>query len=333
LHLIGNPDFWWAFLAVKDEYPPLVDVYFVLLEHKPQSVLTNKKLVLQLCAYDAWIYRALGDDHPLKCDEDIVEVVLHMSPLLLLSTSLPMKIQLLYPWLVGQALARLPLCKKGIRDLYIARMADDLWAFRGVALGWAKGGGDMHDKIPQELLDNDDEIFCAFKGNNLPTDYPSLVVSAARASNKAFMTSLLEKNPTAVDSVADNLKGDVDLGISALSGVDGLVVFYFDEGFIPDGEDTLACRTSRFWFEVAGVLREKLLLRDVFVKLVLPSIHFSETKPSNLATLDQDNATTLALKQRIAEYAGVPIGKELGKLNRARKPLALFGIQFGLPKC
>jgi len=306
-------------------------VHEVLWEHKLPLVLDNKALMLQLCAYDDRVYHILDDDgNPLMSDLDLVTVVLQKNPVQV--KNIAEEVQLLYPWLVGQALARLPLWEKGISDLCIPHMADGVWEFRDVALGWANGGGNVHDKIPQELLDTDDEIFCAFKGNKLPTKYSSIVVSAARASNKTFMTGLLEQNPTAIASVADNLRSDVDLAISALSGDDGLVALYYDENFVPEGEEALRQRGRHFWLKVASVLREKLLLRDVFIKLVLPSMHFSETKPSNLATLDQDNATTLALKQRIAEYAGVPIGEERGKLNRARKSLAHNGIQFGLPK-
>jgi len=75
--------------------------------------------------------------------------------------------------------------------------------------------------------------------------------------------------------------------------------------------------------EVAKWIRQQLGTHDAFVKLVLGSIHFSESKPSNLAALDHGGETTVVARTKlIAEYVGVPVGAELGKLRRARGNLA-----------
>jgi len=70
-------------------------------------------------------------------------------------------------------------------------------------------------------------------------------------------------------------------------------------------------------------------LHENSTKLVLGSIHFSDTKPSALAALTYlDPETSLALKKHIADYGGVPTEKEFGRLRRARENLALVGIQW-----
>ena len=83
---------------------------------------------------------------------------------------------------------------------------------------------------------------------------------------------------------------------------------------------------------VAGEIRHRLLLRETFIKLVLGSVHFAEAHPSALAPLQQDKPTSLALSKLIAEFAGVPVGKEFGQLLRARTALADYGYTFWLPK-
>lgn len=72
----------------------------------------------------------------------------------------------------------------------------------------------------------------------------------------------------------------------------------------------------RFWIEVAEWIHQQLRTHDTFIKL-LGSIHFSDTKLSNLAFLDIDKQTSEALTKMIAKFAGVPTDKELGKLRRA----------------
>ena len=42
--------------------------------------------------------------------------------------------------------------------------------------------------------------------------------------------------------------------------------------------------------------------------------------------------TSKAFKQMLAEYAGVPFGKELGRLRRARESLADVGLHWSDPE-
>jgi len=324
-HLIGNPAFWRAFLAIKDDLPPLADLYEVLREHKPQSVLNNKELILQLCAYDDWIYHILDGDNPLKSDQDIVALVLQTNPSRVII--LPSEVRLLYPSFVGQALARCPIWLKEYGDYGIAHMPHGLWQFRDVAVGSAKGGGTFHALFPATLLSNKD-VFLAF-AQKKPA-YEVLHVSENQCNDKVFMLEVVEKNPLLLVKVGTTLKGDIDLAVRALSGDDGAVATRL-ANFLPDGEGEIDDRMQSLWFKVAGAVREKLLLHDVFVKLVLGS--FSEKKPSNLGVLKQDEATTLSWKKLIGDYAGVPVGKELAKQRRARNNLAVGGYHFGLPKC
>lgn len=90
-----------------------------------------------------------------------------------------------------------------------------------------------------------------------------------------------------------------------------------------DEEETESRRDHRSFVQVAESIRQQLGMHDEFVKLVLGSIHFSKSKPSNLDALDHGGEETVQARMKlIAEYIGVPIGEELGKLRRARMNLA-----------
>ena len=86
-----------------------------------------------------------------------------------------------------------------------------------------------------------------------------------------------------------------------------------------------------FLIQVAEIVREKLQAHDAFTKLILCSAAAPEDSPSHNPPLHQvlegDKETSLAIKKLIAEY-GVPTGKELGMLRRARANLALAGFRW-----
>jgi len=328
-HLIDNPQFWWAFLAMKDELPPLVDVWEIMDDHKPQSVATNKELMLELCSYDGASCLALENDHPLLSDEQIVKAVLESRPCLLINI-IPLEGEQLYPHLFGEAFARLPLWFEPARDciLFEQELSTDSFANKDFTLGWVKGGGGRRDEMPEALLE-DEEIGEALFFAKKPQGELENTIPVSRVANKAYMTKAIENYPPALGFVAPNLKGDFDLAVSALATDEGAAVFFAEsvDDFFPDGVNN-----DQFWFSIAGMVREKLMGHDLFVKLVLGSICFSDKKPSNFATLDQGEATSFEFKKRIAEYAGVATGKELGKLRRARKTLEIGGARFGFPK-
>ena len=327
--LLGNPDFWKAFLEAKDEFPLLPEVYEVLKDGKPLAIVNDKELMVQLCSYDPSIYWAIPKKAPLKIDEQIVEATLAWNPSIAIWLSPGAQLQ--HPRLVGAALARLPLWQKGIQLKISKKLNTGVWSIREIVLGWAKGGGEFHSSIPQSFLE-DEELLLAFQGNKTAAENINVPVPDRLKANKAFMMKIVEKNPTCLNVVAAGLVGDVDLLVAALSGKDGILTLAFRdlEHFIPDGEDSLHRRWHRLFFKAANMIREKLLAHDVFVKLVLGSVRFSES--SHFAALNQDKETSLSLEMKIAEYLGVPVGKELGKLRRARANLALAGAHWNRSK-
>jgi len=145
----------------------------------------------------------------------------------------------------------------------------------------------------------------------------------------------VEQNPFNLRIVAAGLVGDLDLFVAALSGENGILVFHTElsgTGWIPDGEESEGIRMCRFYFDIVNHVRTKLYLHDIFVKLILCSIDSSSANESVFSVLDQDKVTSKALKQMLAEYAGVPFGKELRRLRRARETLAFIGLSWSDPQ-
>jgi len=158
-HLINNVDFWWAFLAIKDELPPLSCLYEVLFDNKPQSAFNQKELMLQLCSYDVCIFAVIPIDHPLKIDEQIVGAVLAASPPAYLL--IPRDRRPEFASMIGKAFARQPLWDDWHRKIILRLLDARIWNSRDSVLGWAKGGGNFHGDIPERFLE-DEEIVLAF---------------------------------------------------------------------------------------------------------------------------------------------------------------------------
>ena len=328
--LLGSLAFWWAFLEAKDEFLLLWEVD-VLVDNKPAAIINDKVLMLGLCSYDARSYYAIPSGHQLKSDEKIVEATLESNPFVV--WRLPGTVQLKYPHLVGAALARLPLWEERACAHYREKLDPGVWNIREIVVGWANGGGDLHNLIPGNLRQNED-VFVAFNGHKRATrSILGLPLPDHLKSNKDFMTKLLEQNPLYLHHVGDRLVGDFDLCVAALSAEDGILAcFKPPDRWIPDGEESPVLRWRRLIFQIANHVRAKLHLHNVFVKLILGSIDSSTDNESVLSVLDQAEETSVAIKQLIAGYAGVPIGKEVGRLRRARKTLTLDGFHWPDPK-
>lgn len=315
--LIDDCLFWWAFLDMHDQ-PLDPKVREILYDREPRSVLNNKDLMLQLCKYNPLIYGTLPHDSQLVNDAQIVETVLESHPFAVVY--LPNEVQLQIPHTIGQAFARLPLWMNDLSKDIKEEMDAGLWENRDAVLGWLKGGGELHSQIPQALRE-DKEILLTAMGNTKPTSLQKPTIPNS-LKGFHFMKQAVEKNPLMLDEAAENLSGNKDLSIAALSGPHGLIApGVVLRHFMGDQTKILA-----HWTHVGESIRQRLRLHHVFVQLVLGSVQFSDTKPSNLSILNQGEATSKAYMKLIAEFAGVPVGEELGKLRCSGKKLAWLDL-------
>ena len=133
----------------------------VLLDNTPAAIINDKDLMLKLCSYESCCYGAIPSDHTLKEDEDIVKVVLERNPHMVWHLS--GTAQLGHPQLFGAALARLPLWHPPVCALYQGRLDPGVWNIRDIVLGWAKGAGDLHNGIPQNLREDEEVILTSLR--------------------------------------------------------------------------------------------------------------------------------------------------------------------------
>jgi len=343
--LIGNRDFWWAFLAIKDTLPPLPEVAFLLDREIPTPILEDKDLMVAICSYDPWVYESISSDSLLKNDSQIVETVLKGDTMFVLALSA--RVQLAHPFLVGTALARLPLYMKRLREDVKTSLADSLWSDRSVALGWAKGGGDFHERFPTSFK-SDGELLLTFQGN-VAVEFDRTPIPAQFRANKEYMMQAVERSPSCLSRVAASLVGEVDLLVAALSDIRSMAHFHADEDgldpwidhlFEDEDEDSVYSKGQhRCWFWVGKHVRARLHSHDIFVKLVLGSTgRQTEDDASNHTFASTSSPFALLSNQAaymkpIAEYLGIPMGEELRRLRGARRTLALNGVCWNDPKC
>ena len=324
--LINDLGFWRAFLHIKHKLPPLPEVAFLILQKNPISILADKTIMLELCAYDSWIYHAITKGNPLKNDWQIVEAVLLSNPSFV--SEIPVDILEQHTNLVGITLARLPLSVDYLSKKILTTFTLRLWREREIILGWAKGGGVFHDAIPTAFL-NEKAIFLAFQDNE--QKQPSqLQIPTHLKRNKQFMMAAVEKHPKNIEQIADQLLRDYDIPIAALSTPKGVAIDKLDDAFLQrwlqdDYQPYSRDRNHHiFLFQIAATIQKQLQSHHTFVTLILGST-YGNTKPFSI--LNQDNTTVHeAYMEPIASFAGVPTGKKLRKLRNASKTLALLGV-------
>ena len=332
--LIGNPDFWKAFLQMKTKMPPNPEVYPIINRKQPYSVFQDKNLMLQLCSYDSWLYGAIPDGHPLQNDKEILETVLLFNPCYI--STIPAKILALdqHASLIGATLARLPLSITHLSNMIKEFFPPIVWQRQQIVLGWAKGGGTFHNHIPENFL-YDKTILLQFQENKkiVPS---TLNIPAPLRGDRSSMIALVKSNPINIEQAAYELTGDYALPIAALTTTRGIVMDRMDpmvlNRWLPnDFAHTHSHRVLNhiFLFRTAQQIQKRLQLHDNFIKLILGSIHSTATPSSSLATLNQGNTTSCeAYMKPIAHFLGIPTGNELRNLRAARRTLALLGVHW-----
>jgi len=332
------------FLDARDSIPPAADAVLVLKDVlkrvPPPNILKNKDLVVELVLYHGRVYQSIPDKHELKKDRDVVAALLSRSPFRL--TRIPPLVQQQHADLVGKALAQFPLTWEPLCNHCWTRLDAGLWTNRSVVLGWFLAGGYLHDLIPQELQREsreDEELFLAIPRQAIVFLEPH--ISVALRKKKSFIIKAVEPFPWLLGKVADELVGDLDVMVAALAGENGQCLYYAQDftrrWFSNMPKNDRIPRSTQLWFDVAKHVWKKLQAHDAFVKLILcttqsPGLATNDHQ-SPLHILNQGKPTALiGYLKPIAQFVGLPIGSELGRLRRARKALAQMGYWWPDPK-
>ena len=185
-----------------------------------------------------------------------------------------------------------------------------------VVEAWFRGGGHIHDGFPDQMKENPEfGLLIAQHCGHWGDDF-RLGVSNQLKSDKVFMMAAIEKNSYLYFETSAALNGDFDLAVAAFASPTASDL----KQCLYDTDDT---ENLRFLSSVREKVQNKLKAHELFSKGFLYGIseHAGPSCPVRL--LLQDDVTTLAYKKLIAEFLGVPTGKELGQFRRASKTLPM----------
>ena len=136
------------------------------------------------------------------------------------------------------------------------------------------------------------------------------------------MLQLVERNPLAVVGVTPHLIKDFDIRVAALAHRSeakptrsfGRLV---EESLVLNAHDSNVQIGQRLFEQFGESVQEKLDAHTVMMELILPAIKFGGGEACSLSQLNQGLETAKAYLLSIAEYADVPVGKDVELLRRA----------------
>ena len=295
------------------------------LENAPAVILQDKELMLLACSRHAEVYGLL--DFPLNEDRDILEVAVKCASKVL--AAIPHRIQVQHPDLVAMAI------RQWDGDLLelLNYINEEVWSNLIVARAWvSKGGLYLYDQF-DVAAEKDMDIFLLIAEHN-PQDFQ--FAADCLCGDKDFMLQIVAKNPTLFLEALNSIFYDFDIALEAFGGGDD-----------DEAEDAAKAAQRRdlagsfdfnnrtdfeFITGFAAKVRERLVAHDNFVKVVLCAMS-PQTKSNNklsddeghLRTLDQGSETFLAYRVLLAQFMGIPVGRELRLLRRTSVNLAAWG--------
>ena len=285
----------------------------LIRKHAPGQIRHDKEIMVRACEANGQVLDLISAD--LQEDREIIEAAVD-DPCALYH--FPRNAQRLYPELVAKAILSAGEIRV-VNETDATYVAEELWANLQVAEAWFEAGGHVHEGFPESLKDNEQFGLLAATYQE-PTLGPSFIdaTSTALRSNKAFMMQALEVNGMVYDGVEGALERDFDLAIVAFSGTHARSVVDCMLHYDDEGDDAVFMRS------VLRRAREKVEAHSGFTQGFLPGIAAGIGSNGNLRLLDCGEESTLALKKKILGYLGAPTGKELQKLRKAIKNLAVF---------
>lgn len=273
-----------------------------------REILEDKDIMLSAMSIDCFVYDLLPVS--LKNNRQIVEALVSTGSdraLSLMSSDARMA----FPDLTIKALEMI-----STEDLTEILVFDFLepnhWSNRDVARVWlSKGGPWLPDTFPDEFKE-DSELMFLLAAND--AEQFSVATQELR-QNKSFVLRVLDENGMAYRHVDDSLLNDFDVLLAAWAHSQGV------------GDVFLAREQYRLVTNFASRVRAKLRDHDIFLRTILCGTHAKGSGSSPLCHLlvQLGEETSLVFRKRLAEFLGIPTGKELGKLRQASKHLELWG--------
>ena len=231
-YLLCREQFWKQLVEAREDLrfflPPTLGITFGT--SAPESVSSGSAVAVgSLFSLDPGIYRFL--DEKIQRSEQVVKEYLEAFPLGVLQ--MDRKVQLAYPALVGQALAKLPLCEETIRSECLNHLDEGLFLNKSFVVNWVRNGGAVENLlIPDEIL-SDAAVKAAF-ADSLETKRPLFnttplpLIPDEWLKDKITVLQLVRGIPDYLLLIqeGDPTFGDWDVTIAAISTTCGLSLYF-----------------------------------------------------------------------------------------------------------
>jgi len=283
----------------------------VIRECAPQQIRHDRELMLCACKQCDKVLEALPLH--LQHDREVVEVVVERMKEASSHDSfwdIPFNAQRLFPDLVAKAITVKNYLD--IHDEYDERVAPELWSNLEVCKAWFSCTGSfVPSRLPESMKDNQELGLVIAKGFYLSNDVFIEGTSDALRSNKSFMMKAIQSKSARFLAAHGSLRHDFELAVTAF-------------GCLDYGESTASDylkygRDCTFFRRVLKETEEKVNAHEGLVAGLLCGMTDSAGSDCFLSMLANDAETSLALKQTIAAFLGIPVGTELRILRQALK--------------
>lgn len=316
--LCEDVDIWNTiiFKSKVDEWESL------FVEKAGPNLRSNDKFMLKVCVAFIEVVKLIGD--PLLQNRNFIKALLQKNPAALgelshatqerhrdlVSACFPDIIEFFFEGVIILRMQR----------FLLENLSPVLRDNRRFMESWFLAGGLFSQALPSDWK-NDKEMFLliAAHGSREISKVSFFHASLDLKNDKEFMLQVVRHQPWLFLRAGPDLTSDYDLALEALGGPDA------DEEFVDFYVNREQSTRSAFLPKLVKTVDEKLDAHDNFVKTFLVAMKYEQANSSDCAIplLDQGAETSLGLKKLVAEFLGVPTGKELKFLRRAQENLPL----------
>jgi hypothetical protein len=257
----------------------------------------DKPIMMEAIQRDCRLFKSASER--LRQDPDVILVSINESSAWATLKTIPWGIQRRHPSITIKSIELC--CYRNIRYLP-SHVPEDIWTSRDIVLAWIKRGGRVLDAFERTLA-RDRPLALALAEFNWAEFHK---VGDALARDKEFMLQAVQRDGRVLRFASPEIRQDFTVVIQAVA----------------NHKETLAFCAGVDQAAFKNTVQEKMKLHETFLNDFLRGIavvtpHVPPARRSHLPMLDRGVETSQAFKRLIAEYLGVPVGKELTLLRTA----------------
>lgn len=316
--LSANRTVWEAILRGTAAQRGWGDLAAIIRAFAPHVIRADREIMLQACGFDGKIVQLV--DASLSINHDFLVAAVDRNYHIL--AYLTHETQRRFPDIVDIALGRLREGYRSWQEFHVLgqSLAPDFWDDWDFVLRWFEHGCPFMGilAVQRPGWREDQEIFMRLAKYCIDecVDLSFWQASTSLRSDKKFMLQVVGLRPSLFKTAFGRLRNDFDLALIFFSGEESLV----QEEVCRSRRERNTHAVDAFRFELSA----RLNAHRIFCTTVLPAMSLARSNDPHctLAVLNQGADTSLGYKQLIAEFLGVPVGKQLGLLRQASRNIS-----------